>query len=225
MVSTFRDCSKAKSYVEWLNGFHVIFVLVKSKKPFSHSKHLAIRLMTYFQFFDLPVSFYLDEKLLKKRFLLNSKKYHPDFYTLESEERQAEILDLSTQNNQAYKTLSNFDSRMKYILNTKGTLEEEGKNSIPQIFLMEVMEIQEAIMELEFGFDEKAYNQANQAVSDLEQGLLTNIQPVLESYNEENSTEEELKKVKDFYLKRKYLWRIKENLNRFAPASPKGATM
>ena len=199
--------------------------LIKVKKPFSHPSYLNHLTMTYFQFFDLPVSFYLDEKLLKKRFLLNSKKYHPDFYTLESEEKQAEILDISTQNNQAYKTLSNFDSRMKYILIGKGILEEEGKNSIPQNFLMEVMEIQEAIMELEFGFDEKAYNQANQSVSILEQGLQTDVQPILESYKEENSTDEELKKVKDFYLKRKYLWRIKENLNRFAPASPKGATM
>ena len=125
--------------------------------------------MNHFQFFDLPVSFYLDEKLLKKRFLLNSKKYHPDFFTLATQEKQAEILERSTHNNLAYKTLSNFDSRMKYILSEKGILGEKGKNTIPQIFLMEVMDIQEAIMELEFGFDEKAYNQAIQAVNELAQ--------------------------------------------------------
>ena len=181
--------------------------------------------MTHFEFFDLPVSFYLDEKELKKRYLLNSKKYHPDFYTMETEDKQMEMLELSTQNNNAYKVLSDFETRMEYILRKKGILGEEGNNSIPQAFLMEVMDIQEAIMELEFDFDQNAFNQALNQANELEQALLADIQPVLMNYQEETESTEELKKIKEFYLKKKYLWRIKENLNRFAPAFPKGATM
>ncbi|HRD80271.1 MAG TPA: Fe-S protein assembly co-chaperone HscB, partial [Saprospiraceae bacterium] len=62
--------------------------------------------MNYFEFFRLPLSFQLDEEALRKAFYANSKKYHPDFYTLESEEKQTEILELSTINNQAYHTLA-----------------------------------------------------------------------------------------------------------------------
>ncbi|MEO1260576.1 MAG: iron-sulfur cluster co-chaperone HscB C-terminal domain-containing protein [Bacteroidota bacterium] len=175
-------------------------------------------MMKYFQFFDLPVSFLLDEKELKKQFLRNSKKYHPDFYTLESEEKQAEILELSTLNNKAYKALRNFDERMAYILKELNVLEEEGKNTIPQSFLMEIMEIQEAIMELEFGFDETSFQNALNAATTLEHDLTNGIQPILNNFDHEKSNLEELIKVKDFYLKKKYLWRIKENLNRFAPA-------
>ena len=175
--------------------------------------------MKYFQFFDLPVSFYLDEKELKKRFLINSKKYHPDFFTLEGEEKQSEILELSTLNNNAYKTLSDFDARMEYILREKGILADEGNNTIPQAFLMQVMEIQEAIMELEFGYDGQALQSALQQVQQLEKELEDGIRPVLTSYHNETTTKEELEKVKDFYLKKKYLWRIKENLNKFAPVS------
>ncbi len=174
--------------------------------------------MNHFQFFDLPVSFYLDEKDLKKRFLINSKKYHPDFYTLESAEKQVEVLDLATQNNNAYKTLSDFDARMAYILQLKGMLDEEGKNNIPQDFLIEVMEIQESIMELEFGFDEAAFQIAKGRVADLESELAKSIEPILRSYNDKTIKKGELNQIKDFYLKKKYLLRIKENLNRFAPA-------
>jgi molecular chaperone HscB len=39
-----------------------------------------------------------------------------------------EVLELSTLNNNAYKTLSDFDKRMKYILELKEVLGEEGKN-------------------------------------------------------------------------------------------------
>ena len=177
--------------------------------------------MTHFQFFKLPVSFYLDEKELKRRYLQNSKKYHPDFFTLESEDKQTEVLELSTQNNNAYKTLSDFERRMAYILKEKGILGEEGNNNISQEFLMEVMEIQESIMELEFDFDESAYQTALLQANELEKSLLSDIQPILEVYEEESETLEELKKIKDFYLKKKYLWRIKENLNRFAPALKK----
>lgn len=175
--------------------------------------------MNYFDFFEIPMSFQLDEKKLKKQFLLNSKKYHPDFYTLESAEKQASILELSTLNNQAYKVLSDFDQRMAYVLKEKGVLAEEGNNSIPQSFLVEVMEIQESIMELEFGFDATAYNKALTTAESLDKELYEGIQPVITGYIEGKSSEEELRKVKEFYLKKKYLLRIQENLNRFAPAS------
>ena len=116
--------------------------------------------MNYFEFFEIPISFKVDEAALKRIFYANSKKYHPDFYTLESEEKQAEILELSTLNNQAYKTLSDFDKRMKYILDLKEILAEEGQNQLPQSFLMEMMDINEVLMELEFDFDTQKFEQA-----------------------------------------------------------------
>ena len=101
--------------------------------------------MNYFEFYDIPISFKIDAAALKRTFYRLSKKYHPDFFTQESEEKQAEILQLSSLNNEAYQTLSNFDRRMKYVLDLKGVLAEEGQNQIPQAFLMEMMEINEGL--------------------------------------------------------------------------------
>ena len=158
----------------------------------------------------------LEEADLKKTFYANSKKYHPDFYTLESEEKQLEVLEMSTLNNEAYKTLSNFDKRMKYILDLKGTLAEEGKNQIPQDFLMEMMDINENLMELEFDFDANVFERVGTELKSLETSLMNEVQPMLESYNDAASDEAILKGIKNYYLKKRYLLRIHENLNKFA---------
>jgi molecular chaperone HscB len=175
--------------------------------------------MNYFKFFQLPVSFFPDEAELKKRFLQNSKRFHPDFFTLEPPEKQAEILELSTFNNQAFQTLSDFDKRVKYILNLEGVLKEEGENEISPHFLMEMMEINEVLMELEFDFDKAVWEKIKNQVHQLEQELFNSVKPLMEKYRLSSTVPEDLEAIKDFFLKRKYLWRINGNLDKFAPAS------
>ena len=172
--------------------------------------------MNYFEFFKIPVSFKLDEAELKRTFYANSKKYHPDFFTLESEEKQMEVLELSTLNNNAYKTLSDFDKRMKYILDLKEILGEEGKNKIPQEFLMEMMDINENLMELEFDFDQSNFDKVQNDLKSLETTLLEEVNPFIENYDDTAPKEEELNAIKNYFLKKRYLLRIKENLNKFA---------
>ena len=171
--------------------------------------------MQFFSFFDLPVRFILDEADLRKRYLSKSKKYHPDFYTMESDAKQAEILQLSSLNNEAYRTLSDFDQRMKYILEEKGLL-VEGQNEIPKNFLLEMMDINEQLMELEFDFDQAVFDAVKQGVESAEKELLDEVEGLIQGYSEEKSGPEELNQIKNFYLKKRYLLRIKENLSTFA---------
>ena len=169
--------------------------------------------MNYFEFFNLEPSFYLDENLLRKAFLQNSKKYHPDFFTLESEEKQAEILERSTYNNEAYKTLKDFDKRLYYILELNNVIEEEGKNTVPQDFLMEMMEVNEALMELEFDFNPIKKEKLENQLDALEQNLLNSIESNLKGYTSTTKSEN-LNPVKDYYFKKKYLIRLRENLQK-----------
>jgi molecular chaperone HscB len=172
--------------------------------------------MNYFEFYNLPIRFKLDEAALKKQFFSFSKKYHPDFYTLESAEKQAQILELSTLNTEAYKTLSDSDKRMKYVLELKGVMGEEGKNPLPQDFLMDMMDINEAIMELEFDFDAAAYEKVTADVKSIDNQLIADIQPILEGYEDGISPSSVLEEVKIFFLKKRYLLRILENVSKFA---------
>lgn len=176
--------------------------------------------MNYFEFFGLPVALYVDEKALRSAFLKNSKKFHPDFHSLADDAQQAEMLELSTQNNQAYLTLSSPDSRLRYLLELKGLIGEENENpQLPQDFLMDMMDINENLMQLEFHFEQALFDKTLNAVAQIENELETSVKPILEGWDEANGTEEDLEKAKDYFFKRRYLLRIKENLSKFAPSN------
>ena len=80
------------------------------------------------------------------------------------------------------------------------------------------MDINEGLMELEFDFDADQYAATQQAVAGLDNELESGIQPILEAWTVADGTEEQLRQVRDFYLKKRYLLRIRENLSKFAPA-------
>ena len=176
--------------------------------------------MNYFEFYNLPQSFQLDEAALRRTFLERSRQYHPDFHTLSDEAEQGRMLELSTINNEAFKTLSDLDKRIQYILKINGLLEEgENQGALSQDFLMEMMDINEAMMELEFDFDAERYKQARHAVEALDQTLLKEIQPVLNNWTAEAENPAELLQVREYFFKKRYLLRIFENLSKFAAAS------
>ncbi|WP_411274440.1 Fe-S protein assembly co-chaperone HscB, partial [Daejeonella sp.] len=108
---------------------------------------------SYFELYDLPLSFKVDESLLKKKFYAFSKEFHPDFHANESREKQDEILELSTLNNQAYKVLSDPLKRIEYILELHDLLVDGDKYALPQAFLMDMMDVNEALMDMEFDPD------------------------------------------------------------------------
>jgi len=171
--------------------------------------------VNYFEFYDIPVSFKIDESVLKKKYLMKSKKFHPDFYTNESASKQEEIMQLSTLNNQSYLTLKDFDARMKYILELNGILSKNDKSALPQSFLMEMMDLNEALFDLEMDFDDKKLNQAKNDLEDFEKSLESEISSLLETIENKGLNDDILEKIKNYYLKRRYLLRIKKNLNKF----------
>lgn len=171
--------------------------------------------MHYFEFYNLPIQFELDEAALRRQFLQKSKQYHPDFYTLESDEKQAEILELSTLNNEAYKVLKDPDKRLHYVLQLKGLL-EEGKGSLPQSFLMEMMDFNEAVMELQFDYNANRYQALLTQLESLRNDLHTTVAPLLVGYDNTNPQTKQLETIRDYYYKNQYLLRLKDNLNKVA---------
>ncbi len=173
--------------------------------------------MIYFDFYDIPIAFYLDEIALKKAFYTKSKEFHPDFHTLATDDAQERALEMASLNTEAYKVLSKFDSRMEYILREKGILEEEGQAKLPQDFLMEMMELNELIMELEFDFDENNLQKAKNELQILENESLSEVEAILKDYDDSTASQDILKKIKIFYLKSKYFLRIQKSILTFAP--------
>lgn len=171
--------------------------------------------MNYFEFYDIPVSFKIDETKLKNKYFELSKKFHPDYHLQSSPGEQSKMLGLSSLNNNAYKTLLNFDSRIKYILELKGQIYEGEKHELPKEFLMEMMEVNEALMEMEMAKDEVKHQVIIKKISSIENELFQSIQTIVENYDDAKSSEDDLKIVKDYYYKKKYLLRLKESLKKF----------
>lgn len=163
--------------------------------------------MNYFELYGIAPSFNIDTAAVRKKFYELSRAYHPDFYSGGSATEQQEVLEKSAMINEAYKTLLNKDLLIKYILTSKGLLQEEEKYNLPPDFLMEVMDLNEQVMELDKG-DTTAVSSLMATAKNLETELYEAIEPVMDNYSEDTSTEKELLQVKDYYFKKKYLDRI-----------------
>jgi len=171
--------------------------------------------MNYFEFYELPESFNIDEKALKNKFYQLSKKYHPDFYANEDEDKQQQILELSTLNNKAYKVLNDSNKRTEYILQLHGLLTDGDKHKLAPGFLMEMMEINEALMEIE---DEQSFSALKSQIKGMDDELSEELSTTIKNYEADNQVDKEkaLNTIKDIYYRQKYLLRIKDSLNTFA---------
>ena len=173
--------------------------------------------INYFEFYDLPLSFGIDEQKLKKKFYELSKRFHPDFYVNEDAEKQAEILELSTVNNKAFQVLSDPFKRIEYILSLHHLLTDGDKYVLPQDFLMDMMDVNEALMEMEFDHDELKLAELGKQIDDLELVLFDELKQFTDEFDrrEAKDAESTLLKIKDIWYRQKYLMRIRESLNKF----------
>ncbi|MFA6946641.1 MAG: Fe-S protein assembly co-chaperone HscB [Pedobacter sp.] len=171
----------------------------------------------YFELYELPLSFQVDGALLKKKFYELSKRFHPDFYVNESAEKQAEILDLSTLNNKAYQVLSDPLKRIEYILSLNNMLADGDKYVLPQDFLMDMMDVNEALMEMEFDHDELKLAELKEQIDAMEGTLFDELKSATVEFDIKSgsSAESMLLKIKDIWYRQKYLMRIRESLNKF----------
>jgi molecular chaperone HscB len=176
----------------------------------------------FFAFYGLPESFLLDAAALKAKYYQLSRELHPDFHAQDTPAAQAEALRLSTLNTDAYRTLQDPDRRMAYLLGRHGLLEEgSAQNQLPGDFLMEVMELNEQLMELEFEADAEATAKLEAEVTALADTLDAGIQPVLAGYAQlpPDHRPAALGQIKTYYLKKRYLLRLRQQLATFAARS------
>lgn len=157
--------------------------------------------MNYFELFGLPVSIKNDRQLLSQKYFELQKKFHPDFFTKETEFEQSEALELSSQVNKAYKVFKNEDETIRYLLQLKGVLEEEEKYQLPPDFLMEVMELNEQLT------DDSAAT-----IHEFGNTVYKEVKDIIENYNDATVTQAQLQQLKEYYFKKKYLQRILDRM-------------
>ncbi|EYB88658.1 hypothetical protein Y032_0243g3483 [Ancylostoma ceylanicum] len=100
-----------------------------------------------FEYLGLPVSFEIEESLLKKRFRELQFTMHPDKFVHASKHEKEISDEHSRRLNESYKTLSEPFLRAKYLLKILGESETKEKDLDPSS-LMEMMEWNERVSEM-----------------------------------------------------------------------------
>jgi molecular chaperone HscB len=171
----------------------------------------------YFELYDMPVAFHPDQAAVKNKYYELSRKYHPDRFAQVGGNQLAEAEFMASINNEAYKTLKSGDATMAYILKQNSLLEDEEKYALPPDFLMEMMDINEAISDYEDDPNNEDARQmaANSLNEQLE--LWDDATELLVDKFEKGEHEQALlQQIKDQYFRKKYLLRIKERIDKFA---------
>ena len=166
--------------------------------------------MNYFELFEIPVQLKVDKAALPKKYFELSRKYHPDYFVNENAEARADVLEKSAMLNKALKTFQQPDETIKYVLQLKELLKEEEKYELPPDFLMEVLEINEELMEM--GSDKTLLPNLELRIEQLEEEIYESVKEIVEHYQESVTTKKELLQVKEYYYKKKYLHRIRQQL-------------
>jgi len=102
----------------------------------------------HFQIFGVPAQFEVNVAALEKRYRQLQREVHPDRFAAASQVEQRVSMQLATRVNEAYQTLKSPLRRAEYLLQLNGVDPEfETNTSMSPEFLMEQLELREALEE------------------------------------------------------------------------------
>lgn len=108
----------------------------------------------YFELFDLPVQFELDNKALEFRYRELQKQLHPDKFASRPDAERRWSMQAAGRVNEACQTLENDLRRAAYLLQLNGIdVDEETDTQMDPMFLMEQMELRESLEAAETAAD------------------------------------------------------------------------
>lgn len=160
--------------------------------------------MNYYELFDIKETPVVDKSNLTKKYFELQREFHPDFHNEENIEEQEKIIEKSALINKAYNTFKDSQLTLEYFLKLKGLIHEDEKYSLPDDFLMEMMDFNEELADM-------LPSEANQKVRQIESNLNGTIELIIQN-QKADFRPEELEVLKEYYYKKKYLQRILDRL-------------
>ncbi len=100
----------------------------------------------HFELFDLPVAFHIDEVQLSDRFQSLQRELHPDRFASATASEKRWSMQAASLVNEAHQKLRNPLTRASYLLELNNiSIDEETDTQMDPMFLMQQMELREAI--------------------------------------------------------------------------------
>lgn len=151
--------------------------------------------------------------MLTRRYYELSQQHHPDKFVMSETDEQNDSESNISQVNEGYKVLKNDQLRIRHILEIYNAAPVEGQDKMPQEFLMEMMDLNEAIMSYRMEGNESMKALAEEKIASFEAEILAQLEEAVKDFDQETPQPDQLQIVKDCYLKTKYLRRLKDNLD------------
>ena len=108
----------------------------------------------FFELFGLPVSFEVDTQQLSERYRDLQRAVHPDKFANASDRERRMAVEKAAQINEAFQTLKTPMNRARYMLELRGVdFDTERDTHLDPMFLMEQMELREALGEVKSAAD------------------------------------------------------------------------
>ena len=129
-----------------------------------------LQTQTHFELFELPVSFDIDLQNLSERYRELQRAVHPDRFANASDRERRLSVEKAALINDAFQILKSPQRRARYMLELQSvSFDDEQDTALDPVFLMEQIELREALGELAGNADPLA--RLNEIMADIKQRI------------------------------------------------------
>lgn len=164
---------------------------------------------THFELFELPVSFEIDLQDLSQRYRELQRVVHPDKFVNASDRERRLSVEKAAAINEAYQILKSPQRRARYMLELQSvSFDDEKDTALDPAFLMEQIELREALSELSQTEDPMA--SLNNIMADIKKRITTVLLAIREGLEQEQLDETQKSSLKQLVHKMQFLNKLQQ---------------
>jgi molecular chaperone HscB len=141
----------------------------------------------FFKLFGLPVQFDMDTASLTQRYRELQWAVHPDKFANAPDSERRLSVQMAARINEGFQTLKNPLARARYLLEQKGMAMDEQNTGLDNMFLMEQMELREAMEAVQSAPDpEASLQQVAQDIASRSKALMEELAQLFHQGDDES---------------------------------------
>jgi molecular chaperone HscB len=139
-------------------------------------------MQNHFDLFQIPATFDVDQDALDSAYREIQGRVHPDRFVNASDAEKRVAMQWATRANEAYQTLRNPQKRAQYLCELNGVdLQVESNTAMPMDFLMQQMELREALGDARAAKDAEALDELDAQVRGERKARLAQVGKLLDA--------------------------------------------
>jgi molecular chaperone HscB len=139
-------------------------------------------MQNHFELFQLPIKFDVDMDRLDAAYREVQGRVHPDRFVNASDAEKRVAMQWATRANEAYQTLRSPQKRAQYLCELNGVdLQTESNTAMPMDFLMQQMELREALADARASKDAEALDELEAQVRGERKARLAQVGKLLDA--------------------------------------------